>query len=94
VSPGKFPGTILVEQITNAADSLHYGMQPNLHNFNTIRFNRFFLRSSRNTALNPYYDNMKPFLFVMRAMGVLPLSATAEGKLRYDDKISMRIAKY
>jgi hypothetical protein len=94
VSPGKFPGTILIEQETNTVDSLQYGMLPNLYNFNYNRFNRFYLSSSRNNALNSYYDNMKPFLFVMRAMGVLPISATAEGKFRYGVTISTCLRKY
>jgi len=94
VSPGNFLGTFLVENQTDTVDSLQYGMQPNLYSYNTFRFNRFFLRSSRNTALNTYHDNMQPFLFVMRAMGVLPVSATAEGKLRYGVTISTSLGKY
>ena len=94
VSPGDFPGTFLVERQTDTVDSLQYGMQPNLYNYNTFRFNQFFLRSSRNTALNTYYDNMQPFVLVMRAMGVLPVSATAEGKLRYGFTISTSLGKY
>lgn len=94
VSPGNFPGTFLVERRTDTIDSLQYEMQPNLYSFNTFRFKRFFFRSSRNTALNTYYDIMKPFLFVMRVMGVLPVSATAEGKLRYGVTISTCLGKY
>jgi hypothetical protein len=94
VSPGKFPGTILIEQETNAVDRLQYGMQSNLYNFNNNRFNHFFLLSSRNNLLNSYYDNMKPFLLVMRAMGVLPISATAEGKFRYGVTITTSVRIY
>jgi len=94
VSPSNFPGTFLVESQTDTVDSLQYGMQPNLYNYNTFRFNRFFLRSSRNTAQNTFHDNMQPFLFALRAMGVLPVSVTAEGKLRYSVTISTSLGKY
>ena len=94
MSPGQFSGTFLVERQIDAADSLRYEMKPNLFSFSAFRFNRFFLRSSRRTVLNTYYDNMQPFLFVMRAMGVLPVSATAEGKLRYCVTINMCVGKY
>jgi len=94
LSPGTLPGRILVERQTNTVDSLQFGMQQDLYNLNTFRFNRIFLRSSRNTAQNPYYDNMKPFLFVMRAMGMLPLSATTEGKLQYGVTIRTSLGKY
>ena len=84
----------LVDKQIDPVDSLQYGIQPNLYSLTAFGFNRFFLRSSRNTALNPYYDNMKSFLFVMRAMGVLPVSATAEGKLRFVVTISTSSGKY
>jgi hypothetical protein len=91
VSPDKSPGIFLVQKQMDTLDSLQYGMQPNLYSLNTFKCNQFFLQASRCAALNSYYDNMKPFVLVMRAMGVLPVSPTEEGKNRHGVTISMSL---
>jgi hypothetical protein len=74
----------------DTVDCLHCGTQPHLGS-SAFGVNKFLFHSPSNAGLNPYYDNIKPLLSVLRAMGVMPVSPTAEGKHRYIAKIITRL---
>jgi hypothetical protein len=83
----------LIQKQTDTVGRLQYGRQLNSYRRNTFKFKQFFLQPSSNNALNPYYGDMKPFVLVMRAMGVLPVSSTAEGKHRHSVTVSISLGK-
>lgn len=70
----------LAQKPMNTVDRLGNGMKRTSYESSRSDVSQFCAHSPHGSALNPYYDSLKPFLFVMRAMGVLPLSSEAGGK--------------
>jgi hypothetical protein len=93
VSAEKYPGIFLVQK-TDTVDSLQDGMQPTLYSVKTSEVNHFYIQSSDSGTLNLCYDTLKPFLLVMRAMGVLPVSSTAGGKDLLGVRLGISLLKY
>jgi hypothetical protein len=71
VSADIFAGASLVQKPKDTVDNLSYGMK---------LFSRSDANSPGRSTVNSYYDNLKPFLLVMRAMAILPLTSEAGGK--------------
>jgi hypothetical protein len=64
----------------DTGDNLSNGMKPTSYGFGTSDVSQFCTHSPGSSAVNQYFESLKPFLLVMRAMGVLPLSSEAGGK--------------
>lgn len=80
VSTEKYPEVFQVKETMDTVDNLQDGMQPILYSVKTPEVNQFYNQSSYSSTLNLYYDTLKPFVLIMRALGVLPVSSTAGGK--------------
>jgi hypothetical protein len=80
VSTGKPPEIFLVQKTKDSADGLQDSIQEPLYNVEAS-VNQYYIPSSDNATLNRCYDTLKPFLLVMRAMGVFPVSPTAGGEV-------------
>lgn len=73
-------GTYLAQKPMDTGDHLSNGMKQTSYGFSRSDVSQFCAQCPRGSTGNPYYDNLKPFLLVMRAMGVLPFSSEAGGK--------------
>jgi hypothetical protein len=73
-------GISLIQKPMGTVDNFSNGMKPTTCGFIACDVNQFHARSPGSSPVNPYYDSLKPFLLVMRAMGVLPFSSQAGGK--------------
>lgn len=80
VSTVKHPGIFLVENTTDTVGDQLEGIHPTANGVKTFEVNQFYLQSSDSSRVNVCYDALKPFLFIMRALGVFPVTYTAGGK--------------
>jgi hypothetical protein len=80
VSAGTHAGISLVQKSMGTVGILGKAMKPIPYYFGWCDVSQFNDHSTSSSTANPYYENLKPFLLVMRAMGVLPLTSEAAGK--------------
>lgn len=80
MSTEKYPEVFQVKETMDTVDNLQDGMQPILYSVKTPEVNQFYNQSSYSSTPNLCYDTLKPFVLIMRALGVLPVSSTAGGK--------------
>jgi hypothetical protein len=81
VSADAHAGTPLAQKPMDTVDNLSNGIKATSYGFSRSDVSQFCAHSpAGGSAVNQYYDSLKPFVLVMRAMGVLPLSSEAGGK--------------